>query len=141
MPGAFVFPGGTISKEDYSTSWKSYLQKFTGQMVESLAQEFHIPDLSVRAPMFTLDRPWDVPAEVAFRICAVRELFEESGILLATTQRNLSRKHTGSVISMQKETLSKWRKLIAQNDSNFLLMCQEMNVLPDLWLFMNGDVG
>ena len=133
MPGAFVFPGGTISKEDYSTSWKFYLQKFTGQTVESLAQEFQIPDMSVRAPMFTLDRPWDVSAEIAFRICAARELFEESGILLATTQHNLSRKHTGSVVSMEKETLSRWRKLISENDSNFLLMCQEMKVLPDLW--------
>ena len=136
MPGAFVFPGGTISKEDYSTSWKSYIQGFTGHSVESLAREFQIPDLSIRAPMFTLDRPWDVPAEIAFRICAARELFEEAGILLATTQQNLrnpSRKYTGSVICLEKKTLSKWRDLITKDDVNFLIMCQEMKVLPDIW--------
>ena len=34
---------------------------------------------------------------------------------------------------MEKETLSKWRSLIQKDDSNFLLMCQEMNILPDIW--------
>ena len=136
MPGAFVFPGGTISKGDYSMSWKSYLQQFTNLSIGNIAKEFQISSIAARAPMFTLNRPWDVPAEIAFRICAARELFEESGILVAISQSKFlesRRKSIGSVIIMEKERLSKWRSLIQKDDSNFLLMCQEMNVLPDIW--------
>ena len=91
MPGAFVFPGGTISKGDYSMSWKSYLQQFTNLSIGNIAKEFQISSIAARAPMFTLNRPWDVPAEIAFRICAARELFEESGILIAINQSQISR--------------------------------------------------
>ena len=144
MPGAFVFPGGTISKGDYSMSWKSYLQHFTSLSIGNIAKEFQIPDIAARAPMFTWNRPWDVPAEIAFRICAARELFEESGILIAISKSKFlgsNRKLTGSVILMEKETLSKWRSLIQKDDSNFLLMCQEIMSCQTYGPFMNGVAG
>ena len=58
----------------------------------------------------------DIPSEVAFRICAIRETFEESGILLL---KNLSSKHQ-SRLSFDEVQI--WRKKVYADASNFLNM-------------------
>ena len=60
----------------------------------------------------------DIPSEVAFRICAIRETFEESGILLL---KNLSSKHQ-SRLSFDEVQI--WRKKVYADASNFLKMCR-----------------
>jgi len=60
----------------------------------------------------------DIPSEVAFRICAIRETFEESGILLL---KNLSSKHQ-SCLSFDEVPI--WRKKVYADASNFLNMCR-----------------
>ena len=60
----------------------------------------------------------DIPSEVAFRICAIRETFEESGILLL---KNLSSKHQ-SRLSFDEVQI--WRKKVYADASNFLNMCR-----------------
>ncbi len=136
MPGVFVFPGGTLDESDHSANWKGYLEKFTGNSTATVAKSFQLIDPATRAPMFKVKRSWNVPAEIAFRICAVRELFEESGILLAASKdtfKSTERKSTGSVCSLDRPSLSKWRQRIREDDSHFLLMCQEMSIFPDIW--------
>ena len=60
----------------------------------------------------------DIPSEVAFRICAIRETFEESGILLL---KNLSSKHQ-SRLSFDEVQI--WREKVYADASNFLNMCR-----------------
>ena len=135
MPGAIVFPGGSIDQADCSHKWKTYLHRFSGQSLEATTRTFRVPLPENRAPMFNLTRMWDVPAEIAFRICALRELFEESGILIAVRKGNIQPglKRTGSVFSLGESEVTKWRHLIKQDDSNFLRLCQGIDVFPDIW--------
>ena len=84
MPNRYVFPGGVASDVDFSADW---IQVF------DLLGKDHRQDIfdfvqrgGQGAPMFSRLRDAkfsQIPSEIAFRICAIRETFEESGVLIA----------------------------------------------------------
>ena len=125
MPNAYVFPGGVISDGDHSEKWSEIFEAAgydhpDGNLPQIKAAE------AQRSPMFTMERDWPISNRVTFRINAIRETFEETGILLYKKWKSL----TGKV---DKVALNEWRPLIYKNDLNFLEMCNELQVLPDVW--------
>jgi 8-oxo-dGTP pyrophosphatase MutT (NUDIX family) len=64
MPGKFVFPGGRIETADAQMSAASELHPVTARKIE------------------TRPRDADVPAPRAFPLAAIRETFEETGLML-----------------------------------------------------------
>ncbi|CAH1779779.1 unnamed protein product [Owenia fusiformis] len=137
MPSAYVFPGGMASEADFSNEWcdvfNTDLQKL-GRDLEPLS--------GPRPPMFTTqseDQPSGsiVPNELAFRLCAIRETFEESGVLLAKSKNHTAPKKDGSVIDgSHSNELTIWRKKVDADASNFILMCKELQIVPDVWAMM-----
>ncbi|KAA0723445.1 Nucleoside diphosphate-linked moiety X motif 19 [Triplophysa tibetana] len=73
-----------------------------------------------------------IPGDVAFRICAVRETFEESGVLLVVPKGEEST-ITRLILPWDKNVLSKWRSLVINNPANFIKMCKELQCLPNIW--------
>jgi len=67
MPGAYVFPGGVVEESDYAPEVERLCRGLTSDQAHTL-----IPDVS--------------PAEKAlgFFVAAIREAFEEAGILMAS---------------------------------------------------------
>ena len=72
-----------------------------------------------------------LPGEVALRICAIREMFEESGVLIARDRdqsQEMMAYMPGSispaVMSMSEECASQWRNRIHINAKNFIAMCR-----------------
>ena len=74
-----------------------------------------------------------LPEEIAYRICAIRELFEETGILLARKKEEvvdfpvhgLSPGTVSPVVmSLSDTTLSQWRERVHDNAYNFITMCR-----------------
>jgi 8-oxo-dGTP pyrophosphatase MutT (NUDIX family) len=61
LPSAYVFPGGTLREDDFSVTVDEHLERA----------------LSARS-----DTPIDATTASATYVCAVRELFEEAGVLL-----------------------------------------------------------
>jgi len=94
MPGVHVFPGGSIDKHDEDSQWKS--------MIPNNNSLSHF----------------------SARIAAIRETFEESGILVANPQEKLQ------VIPV--EELKKWRNKVHENASQFLTLCQTYQIYPDI---------
>ncbi|XP_077568647.1 acyl-coenzyme A diphosphatase NUDT19 [Stigmatopora nigra] len=147
MPNAYVFPGGLVDSSDFSRDWLDVYKAFTKTPnfgLRSVKQPPH-----TRPPIFATDRlklGSPIPGEVAFRICALRETFEESGVLLFVGKEdelgllkgiNESRvtdeiKHY-KVNQLCSSELSRWRTLVNQNPSNFLRMCRELEVIPNIW--------
>jgi 8-oxo-dGTP pyrophosphatase MutT (NUDIX family) len=78
-PDAFVFPGGTIEAQDASRAARA---RTLGLEADRLAHEFR----AVVPPELACDEPAvDRDAAAALVVAALRELFEEAGVLLACT--------------------------------------------------------
>ncbi|KAM7423859.1 hypothetical protein PAMA_000292 [Pampus argenteus] len=147
MPNAYVFPGGMVDSSDFSSEWLDIFKSFRNfpnfglRSVNQTAES--------RPPIFSTDRlklGSPIPGEVAFRICALRETFEESGLLLVMSKteaksllKSTEEKCTTDQVLHYKANelcsseLTKWRALVNQNPSNFIRMCRELEVLPNIW--------
>ena len=73
----------------------------------------------------------DIPGEIAYRICAIRELFEETGVLLVRQHEDMLRQislYPGSMspalMSLSHENLFQWRDRVHTNAYNFITMCR-----------------
>ena len=85
-----------------------------------------------RPGMMRNSHDWSIPPEVAFRICGIRETFEESGVLLARSQSDFQQESDemfrplcGKVYDkLPIDQLKTYRKLVHKDDSKFLEMCQ-----------------
>ncbi|XP_041648639.1 nucleoside diphosphate-linked moiety X motif 19 [Cheilinus undulatus] len=147
MPNAYVFPGGVLDSSDFSSEWLDIFESFRNCPNFGLRRVKQPPE--TRPPIFATDRlklGSPVPGEVAFRICALRETFEESGVLLVVSkveEKRLLKSMEGScdtdkvlhnkTSSLSRSELTKWRALVNQNPSNFIRMCRELEVLPNIW--------
>ncbi|KAG7237854.1 hypothetical protein INR49_031748, partial [Caranx melampygus] len=148
MPNAYVFPGGMVDSSDFSSEWLDIFKSFRNSPSFGLRSVKQPAD--TRPPIFATDRlklGSPIPGEVAFRICALRETFEESGVLLAVSkqeERSLLTSledrcaATGPVLhykvnELGGSELTRWRALVNQNPSNFIRMCRELEVLPNIW--------
>ncbi|MBN3316599.1 NUD19 protein, partial [Atractosteus spatula] len=147
MPNAYVFPGGLVDSSDFSSEW---LDVFASSR---LSPAFGLgavkQPLQTRPPLFAADRAElgsPIPGEVAFRICAVRETFEESGILLAIPKEGgdtvVTEGHEGNHRSNTlaqvpelcgQRQLAEWRLRVIADPCNFIQMCKELGCVPNIW--------
>ncbi|XP_028665900.2 nucleoside diphosphate-linked moiety X motif 19 [Erpetoichthys calabaricus] len=134
MPNAYVFPGGLIDDADFSSDWVDIFKPFSSLPGFGLGVVQQDP--KTRSPLFATDRielGSLVPGEVAFRICAIRETFEESGILLALPQGRTGQKTGELPGAVQQDELISWRARILQEPKQFTEMCRELQCMPNIW--------
>ncbi|XP_013410454.1 nucleoside diphosphate-linked moiety X motif 19 [Lingula anatina] len=154
MPSANVFPGGVLDPADESSEWVKLFES-AGVGVEELKKFSDIPG---PRPLAFRTRPRQkvsgsevaLPREVAFRICAIRETYEESGILLGrrfirqshgpkseVTNSGKFYKNSGLKIAdhcgLDWSVLAQWQSKVDSNANTFLTMCQEFSIVPDVW--------
>lgn len=69
--------------------------------------------------------------EISLRITAIRETFEEVGLLLCKPKRSDS----GSVFAHVEENFDRkrWQKEVHNDSTKFFELCKELDVIPDLW--------
>ena len=133
MPGMRVFPGGIASKVDFLPDWLDILSSTECKFgpSEDYGMQVLNQDNSDRPSMIKralTKENWadSISANVGFRLCAIRETFEESGILLF-------KKLPGVKSSFSTDTLQEWRDKVNKNDMEFLNMCIDLNISPDIW--------
>lgn len=143
MPNAYVFPGGMVDASDFSSEWLDIFKSFTNS--PSFGLKGVKQPVESRPPIFATDRlklGSPIPGEVAFRICALRETFEESGVLLVVSKQveegllesiQDSKVPHSTVNDLCSSELTRWRTLVNQSPSNFIRMCRELEVLPNIW--------
>lgn len=126
-----MFPGGVLDEADYSPNWlhlfadTSNVTNPNNSPLSSILRHSSLPVYG--------STPQDSPivGEVAFRICAIREFFEEAGILLARDKGEVP-----SVVGMVPGTFSpaikdlpqaemkEWRDKVHNNAHEFITMCR-----------------
>ncbi|RVE74726.1 hypothetical protein OJAV_G00024730 [Oryzias javanicus] len=140
MPNAYVFPGGALDSSDFSSDWLDVFSSFSNSPNFGLRESKQL--VETRPAIFATDRlklGSPIPGEVALRICALRETFEESGVLLVlpkTEVASLEQPYHSKpykVPQFSESELSQWRTLVNQNPTNFIRMCRELEVLPNIW--------
>ena len=112
------FLPGVIDKSDFNPEWKSLLKHSPLPRWQPSCQPpliYQVQDSSL------LER------EIAFRINAIRETFEETGVMLAVNDSSSS-----SFILADLE-LSQWRSRVHDNPSDFITMCKHFDISPDIW--------
>ena len=116
QPNKYVFPGGVVEeKADFSNDWMQLFKRSFSDFGADFA-----PLVNIRGPRPPLLRKstTDIPSEVGLRICAIRETFEESGILLLRSLTN--KQHT----QLDLQDVQNWRKQVYADASNFFIMCR-----------------
>ncbi len=155
LPNRFVYPGGVVSLSDFADDWLSLFHGISGISCKHLGieRDFRLNDGSRPPGMRQMDntKMSNLPAEIGFRIAAIRETFEECGILLAIPEQSFSTlretgghlmDHTSSVrhqldiakaIPLPDKEMSHWRDKVASDASAFLDLCKEFRVAPNIW--------
>ena len=70
-----------------------------------------------------------LPAHIGFRICAIRETFEESGVLLVKPLKDNSHAESSADIGqkvLNDEEVKSWRGKIHSNSSMFIQLCRQV---------------
>lgn len=130
MPGTYVFPGGMIHPEDTDCKWKNHFKKYGFESDSFCAL---IPSLKSRPDIFRND-PSGLPREVSLRITAIRETFEECGLLLCK-QRNeqVGKPHYASHLTVSATELRHWQEKVNKDAAQFFVLCETLKCYPDLW--------
>ncbi|XP_026574902.1 nucleoside diphosphate-linked moiety X motif 19-like [Pseudonaja textilis] len=127
LPRAQVFPGGVAEAADFSPAWRELLPE--GPRCGLGAEP------PARPPLFTARRPElgeaALPADVAFRICAIRETFEESGLLLVVPAGR-DRGPAAPARLLPAGQLEEWRRQVQDDPGSFLRLCRRLGCAPHL---------
>lgn len=142
MPKLHVFPGGMSHDADFSPKWIEIFKQADVD-VHGLMNDFLLRG-GAGAHMFSRKRPEkfsQIPSELAFRICAIRETFEEAGILLVRDMNIVKNEKTdskpqpmsGKTSILSDSILLPWREKVDNDAEQFIHMCLELKVVPDVW--------
>lgn len=143
MASAYVFPGGQIEISDFDMKWKGLFEKcgFSSDNLREITDNIVGPRPPISYDSITLrklsekERSVLLNSDIALRISAIRETFEEAGILLLTNVKDQQATH-GSLCSHVPETaldFGEWQTKV-RNDSNaFYDLCDQLQMVPNIW--------
>ncbi|EDW03196.1 nucleoside diphosphate-linked moiety X motif 19 [Drosophila grimshawi] len=132
-----VFPGGVLDpKADESLDWLTYFHDCGVSQAQldllSSRQATDRPDLFSRGEHFTRD--------ISLRLTALRETFEEVGILLCrNSPKDLEIGQPAEVL-VQPFERQFWQQQVHNNAQQFLELCRHLAVIPDLWSLSEWSV-
>ncbi|XP_027676908.2 nucleoside diphosphate-linked moiety X motif 19 isoform X1 [Chelonia mydas] len=138
LPSVHVFPGGLLEAADFSADWLGLLPALPRCGLGSVRPS---PPGGNRAPVFATDRAdlgSPLPGDVAFRICAIRETFEEAGILLLVSGPGPAADPGPARLLPQHHLppgpeLAEWRRRVQQEPACFLQLCRYLRCVPNIW--------
>ncbi|EFA10965.2 Nucleoside diphosphate-linked moiety X motif 19, mitochondrial-like Protein [Tribolium castaneum] len=132
MPNTYVFPGGNVSPSDSNLEWLKLYENFgfCKQSFDDLRAVENIPNVLEH------DEKNRLPKYLSFRICAIRETFEECGILLARPKINADTASNWASFIGGKELVS-WQHKVHDDSEQFFKMCSHFELCPDVWALKN----
>uniref|UniRef100_A0A2A4J515 Nudix hydrolase domain-containing protein n=1 Tax=Heliothis virescens TaxID=7102 RepID=A0A2A4J515_HELVI len=121
-----VFPGGVTESVDGSPRWLELLNSF-GYTKKDF-EEFHRPD-SVITQIFQ-NNP--IQRHLQLRITAIRETFEELGLLIGSRVRKEDRNGLWAGV-IEDIDVKYWQDRLQKDPSDWFTLCKEHECYPDIW--------
>ncbi|XP_025412336.1 nucleoside diphosphate-linked moiety X motif 19-like isoform X2 [Sipha flava] len=129
LPNYTVFPGGTTEKSDSSPEWKDIIPDVMNSNLNLNIIGFN----GSPATKFVPDNePGSIPKDLSLRVTAIRETFEESGILLCKRINCNMAETCASANHLEIDSIDRWRKLVQKKASNFIELCNQNHCYPDV---------
>ncbi|XP_012522200.1 nucleoside diphosphate-linked moiety X motif 19-like [Monomorium pharaonis] len=130
MPGLYVFPGGAVDPADANLKWRKHFTAF-GLGDDKLAS---LVPRTVSRPQIFRSRENELLREISLRITAIRETFEECGILICRRDRD-GGAHSGWAehVAVPQGELQTWQSKVHEDATEFFNLCQRYECYPDLW--------
>ncbi|KAM5236560.1 acyl-coenzyme A diphosphatase NUDT19 [Ctenodactylus gundi] len=135
MPGAHVFPGGALDPADRSADWLRLFAPHHGPPRFGLGA---VPPRHSAFPVLPDVRPDPgggaaaLPDDVAMRICAIREAFEEAGVLLLRPRGGRPAPGPARAVRPPPD-LAAWRARVRGDARHFLQLCAQLDCTPNIW--------
>lgn len=131
MANAIVFPGGVIEKADGRRNWLDLYRKLGVDLprLEALKSTNSTDFIYQKNPEEELER------ELSLRISAIRETFEEVGILLAKSLDDFKDSnclYSSAVPPSSSFDTRFWQKEVQDNPGRFYDLCESLKVAPDV---------
>nr|XP_035924911.1 nucleoside diphosphate-linked moiety X motif 19 isoform X2 [Halichoerus grypus] len=134
LPGAHVFPGGVQNMADCSADWLRLFAPHHQPPLFGLGPARSRPASFPGLPDAAADEDAAaLPDDVAARICAIRETFEEAGVLLLRPRAALPAvPELGRALAPPRD-LDAWRDRVRRDPRHFLSLCAHLDCTPDIW--------
>ncbi|UXI18723.1 hypothetical protein NH340_JMT04666 [Sarcoptes scabiei] len=139
---AYVFPGGQIETSDFDYKWYNLFEKcgIDQTKLDLISTDVIGPRPPIVSKPLIFNHEKSLASQclntdIALRISAIRETFEEAGILLLTDPKksNLSSFQTLSLEEISNFDLVGWQEKVRGNSSQFYELCNFLNMVPDVW--------
>lgn len=143
-PGAHVFPGGVLDAADRSADWLRLFAPYHGppyfNLVTGPLPRTGFPELPAMGTDAADGDDAALPYDVAFRICAIREAFEEAGVLLLRPRAPLAAAPELGRALPPPPDVAAWRARVRRDPRQFLLLCTHLDCTPDIWALHNWSI-
>uniref|UniRef100_A0A182NAU4 Nudix hydrolase domain-containing protein n=1 Tax=Anopheles dirus TaxID=7168 RepID=A0A182NAU4_9DIPT len=127
LPNHIVFPGGSFDSQDDSPEW---LRMFAGQKIPPDALQSVTAVSGPRPYIFHTTAGDRLDRNISVRLCALRECFEELGVLLVA---NRQAQETGYSLAKREFDVPSWQSDVHDGRKRFLELYEKLNETPDLW--------
>ncbi|XP_022821276.1 nucleoside diphosphate-linked moiety X motif 19-like, partial [Spodoptera litura] len=124
---AVVFPGGVTESADGSNRWWDLFRSF-GYSTQDF-EVFHRPN-TITSEIFK-NNP--IQRHLQLRITAIRETFEELGLLICSRGRKECRDGNLWANTIEGVDLKHWQNRVSKNPEDLITLCEEYQCYPDIW--------
>ncbi|CAL8069632.1 unnamed protein product [Orchesella dallaii] len=137
LPGSLVFPGGNANPVDCHPKWIEMFKDVLN--MDILQTQFLNEGAKVPAIYeFKNNELQPIPKEVSLRITAIRETFEEAGILICKPRTIDPVREMEGIPYYEfqqledKKEKQAWQKRVRKNAEDFLELCKQLDCVPDI---------
>uniref|UniRef100_A0A182M1G3 Nudix hydrolase domain-containing protein n=1 Tax=Anopheles culicifacies TaxID=139723 RepID=A0A182M1G3_9DIPT len=126
LPNHIVFPGGSFDAQDDSADW---LKLFTEQGISQEALQSVCVSSGPRPYIFCTTDSDRLDRNISVRLCALRECFEELGVLLVTNKTN----RDGYTKAQHGFDVRSWQTDVHDGRKKLRELYEHLQETPDLW--------